>query len=163
VQLGTALIAGAQPPQVVQPGEGALHHPALFAEPRAVLDAASGDHWLHATAPQLAAVLVVVVTAVGEQPLGTPSRAPSLAGDGADAVDQRQQLGDVVAVPAGQADRQRNPARVGDQVVLGAPSGTVHRRGAGVEPPKRARMWLPSSTAADQSIRPAAFRARNSS
>ena len=60
----------------------------------------------------------MVIATVGEHPLGTPSRTPGLAGDRADPVDQRQQLGDVVAVPAGQADRERNPVRVGDQVVL---------------------------------------------
>jgi hypothetical protein len=32
--------------------------------------------------------------------------------------DQRQQLGDVVAVPAGQADRQRDAAGVDEQMVL---------------------------------------------
>jgi hypothetical protein len=60
----------------------------------------------------------VVIATVGEQPLGAPSRTPGLAGDRADPVDQWQQLGDVVAMPAGQGDRERNPARVGDQVML---------------------------------------------
>ena len=85
-----ALIARAQPTQVVQPGEGSLHNPALFAESRAVLGAAPGDHGLHTTAAQLTTVLVVVIAAVGEQPLGTPARASPLTGDGANAVDQWQ-------------------------------------------------------------------------
>ena len=54
----------------------------------------------------------MVIAAVGEEPLGTSSRTSGLAGDWADAVDQRQQLGDVVAVPAGQADRKRNAVRI---------------------------------------------------
>jgi hypothetical protein len=60
----------------------------------------------------------VVIAAVGQQALGALTWTPKLAGDRADSVDQRQQLGDVVAVPAGQADRKRNPAGVGDQMVL---------------------------------------------
>jgi co-chaperonin GroES (HSP10) len=60
----------------------------------------------------------MVITTIGEEALGTSSRTSAPAGDGADAVDQRQQLGDVVAVPAGQADRKRDAVRVGDQVVL---------------------------------------------
>ena len=80
--------------------------------------AAPGDHGFHAPRTQLAAVLVMVIAAVGEEPLGTSSRTSGLAGDRADAVDQRQQLGDVVAVPAGQADRKRNAVRICDQVVL---------------------------------------------
>ncbi len=36
VQLGATLVSDPQPTQVVQPGEGALHDPALLAEARAV-------------------------------------------------------------------------------------------------------------------------------
>jgi hypothetical protein len=48
-------------------------------------------------------------------------------------------------------------------MMLGARTGTVNRRGPGVEPPKSARIWLPSTTAVDQSILPAAFNRRKSS
>jgi hypothetical protein len=60
----------------------------------------------------------VVLAAVGKDPLSALAGTTRLAGDGADTVDQRQELGDIVAVPAGQGDRERYPARVGDQVVL---------------------------------------------
>ena len=90
VQAGIALVADPEPAQVVQPGEGALHDPAFFAEPGAVLGAASGDHGLHAAFPELAAVLVMVIAPVGEYPLGTLAGTPGLAGDGTDTVDQWQ-------------------------------------------------------------------------
>ncbi len=64
---------------------------------------APGDYGLHAALAQLTTVLVVVIATVGEQPLGTPAGAPRLAGDGTDAVEQRQELSHVVAVPAGEA------------------------------------------------------------
>jgi hypothetical protein len=102
----------------MKPGEGALNDPALFAQARAMDGAPPCDHGLHSPSPQLAAVLVMVIATVGEHSLGTSSRTPGLAGDRADAVDQRQQLGDVVTMPAGQADRERNAVRVGDQMVL---------------------------------------------
>jgi hypothetical protein len=60
----------------------------------------------------------VVIAPVGEQPVGAPARSADLAGDRHDAVDQREELGDVVAVPACEGDRQRQPAGVGQQVVL---------------------------------------------
>jgi hypothetical protein len=60
----------------------------------------------------------VVIAPVGEQSIGALARAADLAGDRHDAVDQRQELGDVVAVPAREGDRQRQPAGVGQQVVL---------------------------------------------
>jgi len=90
VQPGIALVADPQPAQVVQPREGALHDPAFFAKPRAVLCAASGDHGLHAAFPELAAILVVVIPTVSEHTLGTLARTPGLAGDGTDTVDQWQ-------------------------------------------------------------------------
>ena len=118
VQLGAALIARPEPAQVVQPGEGALHDPALFAKPRAMLLATSGDHRLHPAPAELTAKLVEVIAAVGEQPLGALAGTPRPAGYRPDGIEQRQQLCDVVAVPAGQADRQRDSVGVGDQMVL---------------------------------------------
>jgi hypothetical protein len=52
----------------------------------------------------------VVIAAVGDQLVGAQPWPADLAPDRSDAVDERQQLGDVVAVAAGQADRQWDPA-----------------------------------------------------
>ena len=60
----------------------------------------------------------MVIAAVGEEPLSALARTSPLAGDGTYSVDQRQQLCDVVAIAASQADRERNPIGVGDQMVL---------------------------------------------
>jgi hypothetical protein len=46
------------------------------------------------------------------------ARTAEPAGDRHDAVDQGQKLGDVVAVAGCQGDRQRQPATVGQQMVL---------------------------------------------
>jgi hypothetical protein len=51
----------------VQPGEGALDHPAHLAQSGTVSDAASRNQWLDAPLPQQAAVLVEVVATVGIQ------------------------------------------------------------------------------------------------
>lgn len=90
LEVGIALVADPEPAQVVQPGEGALHDPAFLAEPGAVLGVASGDHGLHTTLPELAAILVVVIAPVSEHPLSTPAWTPGLAPHGTDAVDERQ-------------------------------------------------------------------------
>jgi hypothetical protein len=52
-------------------------------------------------------VLVVVIASVGEEPVGLLAWPADLSGDrpAVEVFDQRQQLGDVVAVPAGEADR----------------------------------------------------------
>jgi hypothetical protein len=62
----------------------------------------------------------VVVTAVGVdriRALAGPAAAPS---DRRDGLDQGHELGDVVALAAGQRHRQRDPVRLGDHVVLRA-------------------------------------------
>lgn len=118
MQLSGALVTGPEPAQVVQPRERALDNPALFPKPRAVFCAPAGDHGLDLPFAQLPTVLIEVIATVGEESLSTPARPSTLACNRGDTIDKPQQLGDVVAVSAGQADRERNPVRVGDQVVL---------------------------------------------
>ena len=56
---------------------------------------------------KLAPVLVVVIATVGQQPIGLLAWPSDLAGDRTpvEVFDQREQLGDVVALPAGEGDR----------------------------------------------------------
>lgn len=112
------LVADAQALELVQPGERALHDPAHFAESGAVSNAASGDHRLDAALPQLAAILVEVVAPVCVQSPGPTARPPSQTPDQWDRIHQRQELGDVVSVAAGERDGQRGTVAVDDQVVL---------------------------------------------
>jgi hypothetical protein len=56
-----------QAASVVEPSEGAFDDPAVASEPGAVLGLSASDDRLDAAAPDESAVLVVVVTAVGEQ------------------------------------------------------------------------------------------------
>lgn len=144
--------------------EAALDDPALAAQSGAVLSAAAGDHRFDRALPEQAAVLVVVIAAVGEHRVGLLAWPADLAGDrsGVQIVKQRQQLSDVVAVAAGQRDGQRDPGRVDEQMVLAASAGTINRGWPRQEPPKRARICEPSTAALDQSIAPAALSLTNS-
>ena len=120
MDLGVALVAGSEAPEVVQVSKAALHDPALTSEARAVRCSTTGDDGRDAKSAQQPAVLVVVIATVGEQPVGLLAWAADLPGDrpAVEVFDQRDQLGDIVAVPAGQADRQRDAAGVDEQVVL---------------------------------------------
>ena len=114
---------------VVEPGEGALDDPAVMAESGAVLGLAASDHGFDAALPDEAAVLVVVVAAVGEQDRGSSSGPADASPDGRDAVEQLDQLGDVVAVAAGECPGQRDAAAVYEEVVLAPASAAVDGAG----------------------------------
>jgi hypothetical protein len=120
MDLGGALVARARAAEVVQMGEAALDHPALAPQARAVDGPAAGDPVADPPGPQDAPVLVVVIAPVGHHQVRFAARAADLAGDraGMQVIEQRHQLGDVVAVAAGERDGQRDPARIDQQVVL---------------------------------------------
>ena len=64
------LPADPQPPEPVQQRDGLLHHPAVYAQARAVPGAAPGDHRGNALVPDLPAVLVMVIGPVRVEPIG---------------------------------------------------------------------------------------------
>ena len=70
VHFGAAFPANPESAELVQPGEGALNDPAQFAQAGAMLGGAAGNDRLDASRPELSAVLVVVIVAVGDQALG---------------------------------------------------------------------------------------------
>lgn len=119
----------------MEPGEGALDHPTVGAQSGAVPGPAAGDGRHDTASVDLLAVDVVVVATVCEQCVRLPASAPDLAANRWDGIEQRQQLGDVIAVATGQKDRERSTAPIGDQVVLGAGTAPGDRRRARVCPP----------------------------
>ncbi len=70
MEIGASLVAGAEPFELVQPGEGPLDHPAHLAQPGTVGGVAAGNHGFDAALPQQAAVLVEVVAPVSVQTPG---------------------------------------------------------------------------------------------
>src|SRR6476620_8281427 len=81
VQRGIALVAHQQAAVAVQPGEAALHHPAVAPEPHARLDVAAGDPRGDAAAAEGDAVAAGRVTQVRVQFTG-PSTRPAVAAAG---------------------------------------------------------------------------------
>ena len=118
---------------------------------------ASGDLRFDPAGSQLSPVLVVVIAAVGGDPVGASTRPPDLAADGRDALDKRNQLRDVVAVASGDRPGERDPSRIYEKVMLGAVSGSINRARARRGAPFFACTWLESATARDHSISPAAL------
>ena len=136
---------------VVEPGEGALHDPAVTSEPGAVLGLAACDHRFDAALPDEAAVLVVVVTAVGDQRPRSASWPTDPATDRRHAVEQVEQLRDVVAVAAGERPGERDTAAVYEEVVLAARATAIDRAGTRFGAPFFACRWLESAIARSHS------------
>ena len=162
MDVGAAVEANEQSAPLVEPGEGAFHDPAVTPEAGAVFGLATRDLGPDAALPQLLAVALGVVAAVGEETVGPATRPTDTAAHRRDQIDERQQLGDVVAVCAGQRPGQWEPASVGQEVVLGARTAPVDRARPGLGAPFLAWIWLESATARDQSSSPPACSSANS-
>jgi len=103
VDVGAVFPTDPQPLELVQPRQAPLHHPPLAAESGAVEAAAASDHRPDATRPQRPAVFVMVVAAVDDQRPQLAARSANSPAYRRDRIQQRQQLGDVVAVAPGSA------------------------------------------------------------
>ena len=126
-----SFVADVQTVELVQPSEGAFDDPAQAAESGAVLGLSTRDQRLDAKRSQLAAVEVMVVAAVSDQPLRPPPRPARPAPHGRDRLQQQEQLRAFVAVRAGDRPGERDPAAVGQQVVLRTAAASVDRARAG--------------------------------
>ena len=111
--------------------------PTKFAAAAAVFCATPGDNRLDAALAKPAAMRVRIVTTVGVDDLGLAKRSAASATNWRDGVDQRKQLGDIVAVCTGQNRADWNAVGVYEDVVLGAWSRTIGGFGPVFGPPQR--------------------------
>lgn len=137
VDVGSSFPADGEALEAVQPGETALDDPPVGAQSGILARAAPGNggHGPACADAVSVDVVVVVVSTVGEERVRLASGASHTSPHGWDRVEQGQQLGDIVAVAAGEDDRERSAVAVGDQVVLGAGPAPVARRRARRDPP----------------------------
>ena len=152
VDVGAAFVADAEAAVLMQPGDRSLDDPAASAEPGSVRPFWPGDLRLDVPSAQFVLSLPRVVGAVAVQRARAAARSAAASVHGWDRVDEREHLGDVVAVAAGERDGEWRAAAAGDQVVLGAASGAVDGAGAGLVAPPKARTCELSIAARSQSI-----------
>ena len=130
VDVVAAVGADEQSAAVVKPGEGALDDPTVAAEPGAVFSLTASDQRLDAALPNEPPVLVVVVAAVGDQDPGSTSWTTYSAAHRRDAIEQLEQLADVVAVRRRQRPGERQAAAVYEEMVLAAAPAAIDGAGA---------------------------------
>ena len=151
VYVRPALVTHAQTSELMQPGDGALDHPASFSQPTAMFGVATGKQSVNAAISQSIPMRLGIVAAIALYEVGFATRTSALAGDGRNSIHQRQQLRDVVAVSFGENDTQRNALRIAEEVVLRARLTAIGWVRSSFFPPCTARTLELSAIAREKS------------
>ena len=156
---GATLVADGQSTKSMQPGDGPLDYPARAAQPAPMRSAALGELRGNATSQELVAVRLRIVAAVALDQLRFADRSTGPSLQRRYRIDQGQQLGDVVTMRRSQPRDERNPVRVGENMMFRPGLAAIGRVRSSFFPPRSARSEELSTTARAKSIWP---RRRNS-
>ena len=152
---GSPLVAHRQPSKSMQPDEGAFDHPAGPAESAAALRELRRD----AAVLELVAMRLRVVPAVALNESRFADGATGAAAQRRHRIDEGQQLRHVVPIGRGQRRDERNPARVGENMMFRPGLAAIGRVRSSFFPPRSARSDELSTTVRARSRWP---RRRNS-
>ncbi len=136
----------------MQPGMSTFDDPTDFSKATTVRVTAPRDVGGDVALVKDASIFIVVVTTVGVDAARTAQRPSTHAADRHDGLDQRNQLGDVVAIGAGQDCRDRRSVGVGCDVVLRTGSRSIGGVRASFSPVPTARIDDESTTTREKSI-----------
>lgn len=155
----TAFVADIQAPKAMQPRERAFDDPPRAAETTAMRRATFRELRADAAPVERVAMGLRVVPAIPLHERGLAQRSPRSAAQRRNGVDQGQQLGDVVPIGRRQDRDDRNPLRVGENMVFRPGLAAIGRVRSSFFPPRNARSEALSTTARARSTWP---RCRNS-
>jgi len=151
MDIGAAFVSYAESTKLMEPRQGSLNDPAVYAQLAPVPDAATGQDRLDAQVHERIAVPLGIIGTIALNPVGMAARPAALAGDRGNGVNQRQQLRHVVPVCARERGGQRDAVRIGDDVMFRPVFPPIRGVRAGLLPPKTARTEALSTTPRDQS------------
>lgn len=117
---GQSFVAYAQSPKLMQPGDSAFNYPPGLAKIAAMRCSAFGNLVVNAALLQCQTMGATVVGSIGLNGLGLFQWPPALSSNWVDAINQWQQLRDIMPVGLGQNDIDRDALRVDEDVVLAA-------------------------------------------
>ena len=134
MKVGSALIADAQPAELIQPSQGSLNHPTVDSQAAAVPSEAPSQDRLDPQPAQCLSVGFRVISSVSLNPVRSPARAAPPAPNRWNGLHQGQQLGHVMTISSRQDGGQGDSLGVGNQVVFAPRLAPVSRIGAGFSP-----------------------------
>lgn len=155
MNVGPTFEANAKTTEVVKPRVSTFDHPAEFAQTTAVLCPAPGDHRLDAAFAKFPAMWFGVVAAIGVNDFGLLKRPATYTANRRNGIDERQQLGDIVAVRAGQDGTDGDAIGIDEDVVFGTGSRAIRGVRASFSPAPTARTDDESTAAREKSSWPA--------
>lgn len=139
MNVGAPLKANAKTTKVVEPCASTLDDPAKFAEATAVLGPALCDHRLDAAFAKFPAMWFGVVAAIGVNDVGLLRWPATYTANRRNGIDERQQLGEVVAVRAGQDGTDGDGICIDEDVMFGTGSRAIRGIRASFSPAPTAR------------------------
>jgi hypothetical protein len=163
VDVATAFVAYGQSSEAIEPGEGALDHPAMFAELFFTVDAPTGNAWQDTAPPAGIPTARIIVAFIRVTFLGPPLRTAGFSADRRYGIEHIFEHGAVMDVGAGEAHGKRNAAPVSHQVPLRARFAAIRWIWARGRAPFLAGMAEASIHTRSKSIRFAPRRRRSNS
>jgi hypothetical protein len=163
VDVSAAFVADTQSAELMQPAERTFHNPTGLAQTTTMQRALARQSISDAQTAQPTTVGRTAVSTIALNKVRTSARSSNFAAHRWHPRQQRLQLTAVMHVGRGQLDAERNALGIGEKMMFAARFAAVGRVRPRLEPPKRARTLLESTTARDQSSRSAACNRRNSS
>ena len=147
-------VADVEAPKPMQPGQGAFNDPAGSPEAAAMRPPAFRQLARDPAALELIPVRLGIVAPIALDEAGLAQRATRAAADRRNSVHQRQQLGYVVPVRRREPRHNRNPVRVGENMMFRPGLAAIGRVRSSFFPPRSARSDALSTTARARSSWP---------
>jgi hypothetical protein len=155
VNTRATFVAHGESSKAMQPSDRPFDDPTCATETAAMATAVAIRNQRHdAALPERGAVTFRVISAVALDHVRLPARAPRAAADRRQRIDQIDQLGDVRPIRGGQRRDERNPVRVGKNMMLRPGLAAIGRVRSSFFPPRMARSEALSTTARARSRRP---------
>jgi len=147
VNTGPTFVAHIKAAEPMEPSQRAFHDPPRATEPTAMGCTALGELGVDPAAMQRLAMRLRIVAPVALNEPRLAHGPTRTAAQRRNRVDQRQELGDVVAIGGGQQGRQRDATRLGENVVLRPRLTAIGWVRSSFFPPRSARMEALSTRA----------------
>jgi hypothetical protein len=152
MDVGAAFIADGEATVATEPGQRALHDPAVATQAGAALDASSGDAWEDAPSAADLSAVGKVISLVRMKLAGPPARPAAALADRWDGINYALEKLTVVGVRRAEREREGDAVRVGEDVALCPWPAPVRRVGPGLFTPLFAGMLALSNAARLQSM-----------